>query len=331
MKQFQNEAINQLDFVLDQLQFNERNYDRFAFMLVDNIVELTFYKLAQLKYDDFNYINKGQQTGSSIKNIEKALYNQFFIDKIKFAESEKIITNEIAESLKYLHLFRNKVYHAGSGYEIILHSMAINYFIIACSILKNFPRREFDIQSTTFEVSYRSKKYLEKDSLYYAKSYSNAFQRLKDIGSSMKQNLVEDLTLDMAQKIRMIDDDIHFIAETISDDYNRDKAVIFGQAWPFSNSQKAIDFAINNNCEVIGEDEFLEWLTINYQWRVSKDPVFELKKRFERIKTEKRSHKALEIYSKFIIDTEELITTIHEAAIHLDWLIDREIDRKRGK
>ena len=41
MIQFLADGIDQLDLALDQLVVRERNFDRFALMLVDNMVELT--------------------------------------------------------------------------------------------------------------------------------------------------------------------------------------------------------------------------------------------------------------------------------------------------
>jgi len=37
MKQFLADNLDQLDLVLDQLSFEDRNFDRFAFMLIDNV------------------------------------------------------------------------------------------------------------------------------------------------------------------------------------------------------------------------------------------------------------------------------------------------------
>ena len=40
MLQFVADQIDQLDLALDQLSVRDRNFDRFALMLVDNVVEL---------------------------------------------------------------------------------------------------------------------------------------------------------------------------------------------------------------------------------------------------------------------------------------------------
>ncbi len=49
MIQFLADNIDQLDLALDQLAIGDRNFDRFALMLVDNVVELTLHRHAQDK------------------------------------------------------------------------------------------------------------------------------------------------------------------------------------------------------------------------------------------------------------------------------------------
>lgn len=49
MLQFIADQIDQLDLALDQLAVRDRNFDRFAMMLIDNMVELTLHKHAREK------------------------------------------------------------------------------------------------------------------------------------------------------------------------------------------------------------------------------------------------------------------------------------------
>ena len=52
MIQFLADNIDQLDLALDQLAIHDRNFDRFAFMLIDNVVELTLHRHAQDKANE---------------------------------------------------------------------------------------------------------------------------------------------------------------------------------------------------------------------------------------------------------------------------------------
>lgn len=43
MMQFFADQIDQMDLALDQLAMHDRNFDRFALMLIDNVVELSLH------------------------------------------------------------------------------------------------------------------------------------------------------------------------------------------------------------------------------------------------------------------------------------------------
>ena len=49
MLQFVADQVDQLDLALDQLAVRDRNFDRFAMMLIDNVVELTLHGHAREK------------------------------------------------------------------------------------------------------------------------------------------------------------------------------------------------------------------------------------------------------------------------------------------
>jgi hypothetical protein len=49
MIQFLADNIDQLDLALDQIAMGDRNFDRFAILLIDNVVELTLDRYAKDK------------------------------------------------------------------------------------------------------------------------------------------------------------------------------------------------------------------------------------------------------------------------------------------
>src|SRR4051794_36616344 len=70
--------IDQLDLALDQLAMRDRNFDRFALMLVDNVVELALHQFAQDR--------AGENKTSSPKNDPKAVaqaLGQHFESKVR--------------------------------------------------------------------------------------------------------------------------------------------------------------------------------------------------------------------------------------------------------
>jgi hypothetical protein len=54
-RQFFSDQVDQLDLALDQLAMRDRNFDRFALMLIDNVVELTLHNHAEDKQSAIAY------------------------------------------------------------------------------------------------------------------------------------------------------------------------------------------------------------------------------------------------------------------------------------
>jgi hypothetical protein len=52
MIKFLADIIDQLDLALDQLALDERNFDRFAVILIDNVAELLLHRYALDKAED---------------------------------------------------------------------------------------------------------------------------------------------------------------------------------------------------------------------------------------------------------------------------------------
>lgn len=175
MIQFLADNIDQLDLALDQLAVGDRNFDRFAFMLVDNVVELTLHKFAQGKageHREWEYLSERMEdfnkaTGSKkfncqpkydSKTIAKGL-SQAFDDKVKAAAKFGLINDTIRDTILYLHTYRNSAYHKGLRHESILHSLAIFYFRNACTLLMAYNPTCWS-WSMSDKLSHRAMKYL---------------------------------------------------------------------------------------------------------------------------------------------------------------------------
>lgn len=73
MIQFLADNIDQLDLALDQLAVSDRNFDRFALMLIDNVVELTLHKYAQDRAAENDRWRSNEEPKYDPKIIERAL------------------------------------------------------------------------------------------------------------------------------------------------------------------------------------------------------------------------------------------------------------------
>ena len=117
MIQFLSDILDQMDLALDQLGFNDRNYDRFALMLVDNVTELVLHKHAQDRAADNDMWAPLGEVKYDKKKVSKAL-GRNFDSKVKLAKESKLVTNKLAQSILNLHAFRNTAYHKGYRHEI---------------------------------------------------------------------------------------------------------------------------------------------------------------------------------------------------------------------
>ena len=90
MLQFLTDIIDQLDLALDQLAINDRNFDRFALMLVDNVMELTLYSFVQDKARENDMWGRMGSPRHDLKVIDKGM-GQAFDGKAKAARALDLI------------------------------------------------------------------------------------------------------------------------------------------------------------------------------------------------------------------------------------------------
>lgn len=328
MVRFLTDNIDQLDLALDQLAVGDRNFDRFALMLVDNVVELTLHKYVQdkaIKNDPGMRLDKPKHDP---KAIQKAL-GQDFRAKVKFASKSGLISEIQCESVLTLHAFRNTSYHKGLRHESILHSLAMFYFIIACDMLLAYKPKRWT-WGLNDKVSHRVRKYLGDPGLTdHEECFSSAFGRLKQVAVALGHSLVADLSADMKHTIESVDEAIEFLANNSPQKMSRDEVIVNAQAWPFAFTKKAKEFARSHNCPEKYVGQYVDWIARNYKWPVRSDPIEGWKTRHMSLTQEADCHKGLKKYCDYIRQTEDIRSSINEAAAHLGNYIDEQIDIAR--
>ena len=330
MIQFLSDNIDQLDLALDQLAISDRNFDRFALMLIDNIVELTLHRYAQ----DIANVNEmrarwgGQESNQNV--IMKAL-GQNFDAKVKAASKTGLIDKDMCGSILNLHSYRNTTYHKGLRHEKILHSLALFYFRNACEILKAYEPELWGWCSTD-RISHRAMKYIGVPHLGdHKKNFNAAYDRLNQVAKSMDEDFIGDLSADMAETIDSTDQDIQFLVDNNPDDSNRLEVIIDAQVWSFAFTDEAKSFSISSGCVETTIGPYIEWLSNNYDWPTKTDPIGSWRSRLKKLSNEKCYHKALTRYCEFMRQTENIRSQITEAVIQLDGHIQEQIDMMRGK
>lgn len=330
MNQFLSDNIDQLDLALDQLAVSDRNFDRFALMLVDNVVELTLHRFIQDKANENKMWGRFSEPKHDPKLIQKGL-SQNFDNKAKVACKMGLFNEHLCESILNLHSFRNSSYHKGLRHEGILHSLAIFYFTCACEVLRAYEPQMW-CWSSTDKISYRAKKYLGNTGVRnHKEAYQAAFVRLGEVAVSMGKTLVFDLSEDMRSTIGSVNDSISFLSTDDPDKKSRDEVVVNSQAWPFAFTDEGKRLAFEGgyiNQTVAG---LVDWLVANYNWPVPADPIPGWQSRLVSLSREENEHKALKKYCDFMRQTEDLRSKIYESAAQLDGYIQQQIDIMRGK
>ena len=328
--QFLADGIDQLDLALDQLAAGDRNFDRFALMLVDNVVELTLHRFAEDKAGEnamWGGIGKPKHDPDA---VAKAL-GQRFDSKVKLASKLGLVSAGVCQSLLYLHAFRNTAYHRGLRHEGILHSLALFYFRNACEVLKAYNPRVWSWSSSDMP-SHRARKYVGNPQMGgHRERFVAAYDRLSEVAAAMKEGLVGDLSADMEATIETTDNLIQFLADDSPKRMTRDEAIVDAQVWQFAFTEDGKEFARTHGCVDTKVQAYVEWIARNYDWPVKSDPILGWRSRLASLAKENDYHRALKRYCDFMKQTEGIRATLGEAASQLDSFIDHQIDMARGK
>lgn len=331
MKQVIADYIDQLDLALDQIAYNDRNFDRFSILLIDNVMELF---LSQYANDCSHYNSMWSKIGKekySSKLLLRALGNHFN-DKVKFAIDTNFIDKNVGETLIYLHKFRNSAYHEGKRHEGILHSLTILYFKLTCQIISKYEPIYFSVSSKD-NISHRAMKYLGDDNFPFdGKSWLKSFVRLEQVVNRFEENLLIDLLFDLNSIIESVNNDIDFIVNESPKTMTRLDAIIECQSWHYAFEKDLEKFASDKiDLEKINVFDLVEWTKEYYPKIYKYDPINNWEKVLSKLKNTSDYLIALKIYCDFLSENYNLINSIDEAALKLNITISNNIDSIRGK
>lgn len=331
MMQFLADHIDQMDLALDQLSMRDRNFDRFALMLIDNVVELTLHQYAQDRSYENDMWGRYEPPRNDPKLVAAAL-GPHFDAKVKLARGKGLLKDDVCKSIQYLHTFRNTAYHRGLRHEGILHSLALFYFKNACQVLSSYSPM-FWSSSSTDQIPHRATKYLGKPNFLECKAaFEAAWKRLREVAESMDDTLSSDLHGDMKETIDRVDEQIQFLVDDSPDGKKARKQVILEcQAWSFAFSDEGKAYAKANHGPQTSIGGYVEWIVTTYPWPTKVDPIPGWRKRLRSLNAEKSPDAALKKYCEFMSQTEDLRALISESASQLDAHIQHMIDVARGK
>ncbi|HGM6719709.1 hypothetical protein [Stenotrophomonas maltophilia] len=303
--------IDQLDLALDQLALRDANFDRFAILLVDNVVELTLHRYAVDQKATFNPWDKSGQSQINPKVLGDAL-GQKFDAKVALASQTGLLSQPMSQSINWLHTFRNTSYHSGLRHEGILNSLANLYLRICCDLLAEYKPRFWS--SGSEKMSHRAAKYLGSTevtvSAWITKNpFDEAWARLKSVALSMNCSLIADLARDMGATIQSVDDQInHGVAYKVShlESHPRDVVVTEAQFMALAYSKKGVEYAKENGYAGTGGPSLQTWFRQNYKLQISTDPIPKWRRRLGKLEKEKDEHAGLNQYCNFIQQTHSI-------------------------
>jgi hypothetical protein len=326
MIEFLADQLDQLDLALDQLALTDRNFDRFALMLIDNVVELVLHQHALDISLDAEFHRPWDGPRYDPKLVAGSLGSHFDA-KVKLARTTGFITNELAETLQYLHGFRNTAYHRGARHEGILHAIALFHLRCTCQVLDRYEPLYF-MSASRDHLSHRAVKYLgDMRSVSPREAFRKAWQLVDIVAAHQGNSLIPDLCADMEKTIENADEQVAFLAVNSSPTgISRDQAILDCQLWPFAHSERGQAFATKHDGPAYLTPEYIAWIARNYHWPHRSDPIPSWHRRAESLAEETNPHAALKKYCEFMNQTEDLRLAIDTSASQLDAHIQAQVD-----
>lgn len=328
VSQFLTDQIHQLDLALDQLAVKDRNYDRFALMLVDNVIELVLHRHAVDQSIRGRLASDPAAFPDNHASLVAAALGPRFDAKVKLALVTAFIEQHEADALLHLHAIRNTAYHRGERHEGILRSVTLFYVRCVCDVLIKYKPPFWALLGKS--IPHRAAKYLGKLDLFVpAAPFVTAWNRLKDVALNLGDEVVADLHADMLSSIDRADSDLSFLEKNAPNGITRDRAVLEAQLWPVAYSDEGMAFAAKNGGLTPSIPGYVGWFERNYPWTVTADPIPSWRRRAASLKAEQSPHAALKKYADFMRQTEVVREAIREFSGSLDAELEARAEAAR--
>jgi hypothetical protein len=326
MNKFFADQVEQLDLALDQLAARDRNFDRFAMMLIDNTMELTLHSHA-LHHRVRIGVSVTSAPPDPVAKLVASALGPYFEPKLKLARATELLPADAADSVQYLHSLRNTVYHQGLRHEGILRACSLFYCRMACLALRNL-KPALWLWSSDTEITHRARKYLGAEPR--VEGFAAAWMRLDEVAAAMGSDLIADLTADMRNTIEEADRALSFLSEDSSPPLTRDEAVLDAQVGAFVDPENDwTEYAATRGDGAFTTKDYVRWLAEKYRPTFRKDPIPSWRVRLSNLQAATSPHAALKMYSDFVKQTTEIREQIDQSAAALDRNIDTQVDAAR--
>ena len=326
-------VLEQLDVALEHISKGDVHNARFSLMMTDNALELTLHRFAEEKLREMKTWDRKWDTYPH-KDTLMAAQGQYFDRKVKFAQTEGIISTEDKSTILSLHGFRNQLHHTGLQHEHILPSLSAFYLDVVCRILAEYRVSHWSYGSGTV-IPNRARKYISGKFMPHGEDFNRGCSDIRARLGFDHLSMIASIADYLEEIIDMFDCCVQIAADG---PYNvskvsRDKAIIGAQAWSaiFSDEGRAFIKKNIRPTSVNNMADLQRWMEDHFPMKVRADPVASWKSRAQKIRSGRNPHSALSSYLNFMKETEILRQIMQEVAGEVEAEIDRMIDERRGR
>jgi hypothetical protein len=212
-------AIEHLHLAAQQLNKLEPTYTRFALILIDNLVELLFFRKTEhlIDFDDGIWIGPWRRGGAG--NISEEQRNKFrgkngLSERRSFCVNLGLLSQVESEFISRMHKYRNGAYHGGVLHDEYLRPITWHYHDVACDLLGRICPIEggylIGEKVTAIVRRYTSK--LDPQKAISEKT-DNVVQKLKRAKKALNESVQTVLSHAAVEFVERMEGEIAYIAE----------------------------------------------------------------------------------------------------------------------
>jgi hypothetical protein len=322
--------VEQLDLAITELEGGTPSRARFALIMIDNSVELVLHSKCEHEVSMDRYRATFTEAKYDEKTWEKAV-GQDFGEKVKFCRNLGLIDDELAQTIRISHSYRNELYHVGIRHDPIILPLAWEYFRTACALL---PHLSFPMWKLEDPTSERVRRYVDTDGFLGVQP--SDFQTVADRLLSARAALpVESKKLLSQFAVEVVDRVDHNLEFLVADNFEGwveakvlEEVQFHHYLWRDEGAPRLDPTAYTSLPEFENaRNEIREEWTPRYH----DSPVERWRRRARAIETSRSWHLALQRFQQLRAEMKYLEDVLNEAAAELDAAIQLEIDRRLGK
>lgn len=326
----------QIDEAANYITDGRQEHLRLALLLLDNAAEIQMYLRIQQELREEKSKKRFKESilegpkeiiSDSLKMYidwepiglsKKRKINRYYDEKIKYLFNDlELIDKNIGEVLSYLHKYRNEAYHRVKVRQETLETAAKILLEINLEMLNLIPTSGNTYVSNGDYSWINERLGYNAASAFLGEGVRNDFiDEIKKSVSLLDSDVANYLDSHLQSRINDLEEDLDFIIEMLPHCKNRDDAIRFSN---YIKSSEAGDFDL--------EDLDFE----NFESGISIKDIDDIKASLNNLKNESNKIEAFKLFSMLEPKLEKIESLVIGIVADLDYMIQMEIDKRRGK